>query len=278
MNKKFTVKSFQKAKDDKRPISMLTAYDYSMAKILDSAGADALLVGDSLGMVVQGHDSTISVTMDDMIYHAKAVTRGAKRALVIVDMPFMSYHVSVTDAVSNAGRLMKEGGAHAIKLEGGVEFAETIRQIVRAQIPVMGHIGMTPQSVHMFGGFKVQGKSLLQAQQIIDDAKALEEAGVFAITLECVPEELSKIITETVNVPTIGIGAGKYCDGQVLVSNDMLGMYSDFVPKFVKQFAHLSTDIEGAVKTYIKELADNSFPEKKHTFTIDDEVISNLNK
>jgi 3-methyl-2-oxobutanoate hydroxymethyltransferase len=278
MNKKFTVKSFQKAKDDKRPISMLTAYDYSMAKILDSAGADALLVGDSLGMVVQGHDSTISVTMDDMIYHAKAVTRGAKRALVIVDMPFMSYHVSVADAVSNAGRLMKEGGAHAIKLEGGVEFAETIRQIVRAQIPVMGHIGMTPQSVHMFGGFKVQGKSLLQAQQIIDDAKALEEAGVFAITLECVPEELSKIITETVNVPTIGIGAGKYCDGQVLVSNDMLGMYSDFVPKFVKQFAHLSTDIEGAVKTYIKELADNSFPEKKHTFTIDEEVISNLNK
>jgi 3-methyl-2-oxobutanoate hydroxymethyltransferase len=278
MNKKFTVKSFQKAKDDKRPISMLTAYDYSMAKILDSAGADALLVGDSLGMVVQGHDSTISVTMDDMIYHAKAVTRGAKRALVIVDMPFMSYHVSVADAVSNAGRLMKEGGAHAIKLEGGVEFAETIRQIVRAQIPVMGHIGMTPQSVHMFGGFKVQGKSLLQAQQIIDDAKALEEAGVFAITLECVPEELSKIITETVNVPTIGIGAGKYCDGQVLVSNDMLGMYSDFVPKFVKQFAHLSTDIEGAVKTYIKELADNSFPEKKHTFTIDDDVISNLNK
>lgn len=278
MKKKFTVKSFQKAKDDKRPISMLTAYDYSMAKILDSAGADALLVGDSLGMVVQGHDSTISVTMEDMIYHAKAVTRGAKRALVIVDMPFMSYHVSVAEAVSNAGRLMKEGGAHAIKLEGGVEFAETIRQIVRAQIPVMGHIGMTPQSVHMFGGFKVQGKSLEQAQQIIDDAKALEEAGVFAITLECVPEELSKIITETVSVPTIGIGAGKYCDGQVLVSNDMLGMYSDFVPKFVKQFAHLATDIEGAVKTYIKELGDNSFPEKKHTFTIDEEVINNLNK
>lgn len=278
MNKKFTVKSFQKAKDDKQPISMLTAYDYSMAKILDSAGADALLVGDSLGMVVQGHDSTISVTMEDMIYHAKAVTRAAKRALVIVDMPFMSYHVSVEEAVHNAGRLMKEGGAHAIKLEGGVEFAETIRQIVRAQIPVMGHIGMTPQSVHMFGGFKVQGKSLTQAQQIIDDAKALEEAGVFAITLECVPEELSKIISETVNVPTIGIGAGKHCDGQVLVSNDMLGMYSDFVPKFVKQYAHLSTDIEDAVKSYIKELADNSFPEKKHTFTIDEEVINKLNK
>ena len=278
MNKKFTIKSFQKAKDEKRQISMLTAYDYSMAKILDSAGVDALLVGDSLGMVVQGHDSTISVTVDDMIYHAKAVTRGATRALVIVDMPFMSYHVSVAEAVSNAGRLMKEGGAHAIKLEGGVEFAETIRQIVRAQIPVMGHIGMTPQSVHMFGGFKVQGKNLAQAQKIIDDAKALEEAGVFAITLECVPEELTKIITETVNVPIIGIGAGKYCDGQVLVSNDMLGMYNDFAPKFVKQFAHISTDIDDAVKTYIKELGESSFPEKKHTFTIDEEVINNLNK
>lgn len=278
MDKKFTIKSFQKAKDEKRPISILTAYDYSMAKILDSTGVDALLVGDSLGMVIQGHDSTISVTMDEMIYHAKAVTRAAKRALVIVDMPFMSYHVSIEEAVRNAGRLMKEGGAHAIKLEGGVEFANTIRQIVRAQIPVMGHIGMTPQSVHIFGGFKVQGKSLAQAQKIIDDAKALEEAGVFAITLECVPEELSKIISETVKVPTIGIGAGKYCDGQVLVSNDMLGMYSDFVPKFVKQFAHISTDIEDAVRTYIKEMNDSSFPEKKHTFTIDEEVINNLNK
>lgn len=278
MNKKFTVKSFQKAKDEKRQISVLTAYDYSMAKILDSAGVDALLVGDSLGMVVQGHDSTISVTIDDMIYHAKAVTRAAKRALVIVDMPFMSYHVSVEESVKNAGRLMKEGGAHAVKLEGGVEFAETIRQIVLAQIPVMGHLGLTPQSLHMFGGFKVQGKNLSQAQKIIDDAKALEDAGVFSITLECVPEELSKIISETVNIPTIGIGAGKYCDGQVLVSNDMLGMYSDFVPKFVKQYAHLSSDIEDAVKTYIKEINESSFPEKKHTFTIDEDVLNNLIK
>ena len=276
MNEKFTIKSFQKAKDEKRPISMLTAYDYSMAKILDAAGVDALLVGDSLGMVVQGHDSTISVTIEDMIYHARAVNRAAKRALVIVDMPFMSYHVSVEEAVRNAGRLMKEGGAHAIKLEGGVEFAETIRQIVRAQIPVMGHIGMTPQSVHMFGGFKVQGKNLVQAQKILDDAKALEDAGVFSITLECVPEELSKLITETVNVPTIGIGAGKYCDGQVLVINDMLGMFTDFVPKFVKQFAHISPDIEGAVKSFIKEMNESSFPEKKHTFTIDEDVIKKL--
>ena len=276
MNNKFTIKSFQKAKDEGRKISMLTAYDYSMAKILDEAGIDSLLVGDSLGMVVQGHDSTISVTIDDMIYHSKAVTRAAKRALVIVDMPFMSYHTSITEAVHNAGRLMKEGGAHAIKLEGGVEFAEIIRQIVRAQIPVMGHIGLTPQSVHMFGGFKVQGRSLEQAQKIVDDAKALEEAGVFAITLECVPEKLTKLISKTVNVPIIGIGAGSDCDGRVLVSNDMLGMYSDFSPKFVKQFANLSSGIKEAVETYIKEINDKTFPAKEHTFMIDEEVINKL--
>lgn len=278
MDKKFTIKSFKKAKEEKRQISVLTAYDYSMAKILDSAGVDALLVGDSLGMVVQGNDSTLPVTLEEMIYHAKAVTRAAKRALVVVDMPFMSYHTSVNEAVRNAGRLMKEGGAQAIKLEGGVEFADIIRQIVRAQIPVMGHIGMTPQSLHMFGGFKVQGKSIEQAQKIIDDAKALEEAGVFAITLECVPDELTKIITDMVNVPTIGIGAGKYCDGQVLVSNDMLGMFSDFVPKFVKQFAHLSTDIKTAVTTYIEEINTGNFPKKEHTFSIDKEVLDSLNK
>lgn len=257
---------------------MLTAYDYSMAKILDEAGVDALLVGDSLGMVVQGHDSTISVTIEEMIYHAKAVTRGAKRALVVVDMPFMSYHTSTTEAVSNAGRLMKEGGAHAIKLEGGVEYADTIRQIVRAQIPVMGHIGLTPQSLHMFGGFKVQGRNLEQAQQIIDDAKALEEAGVFAITLECVPAKLTKLISEAVNVPLIGIGAGNDCDGQVLVNNDMLGMFSDFTPKFVKKYANLSADIKGATSEYIEEINSKAFPEEKHTFKIDEEVINKLKK
>lgn len=278
MDKKITIKSFQKAKDEKKPITMLTAYDYSMAKILDRAGVDALLVGDSLGMVFQGNDSTISVTIDEMIYHAKAVTKAAKRSLVIVDMPFMSYHVSIEEAVKNAGRLMKEGGAHAIKLEGGVEFAETIRQIVRAQIPVMGHIGMTPQSVHMFGGFKVQGKDLEQAKKIIEDAKALEKAGAFAITLECVPDELTKIITETVGIPTIGIGAGKYCDGQVLVCNDMLGMFSDFVPKFVKRYAQLSTEIEDAVETYIDEVANGDFPMKEHTFAIDSETLHHLKK
>lgn len=278
MNKKVTIKSFQKAKEEKQPISMLTAYDYSMAKILDTAGIDSLLVGDSLGMVVQGKESTLSVTIDEMIYHAQMVNRGAKRALVVVDMPFMSYHVSIEEAVHNAGRLMKEGGAEAVKLEGGVEFAETISQIVRAQIPVMGHIGMTPQSLHLFGGFTVQGKSLEDAQKIIDDAKALEEAGVFAIVLECVPEKLAKLVTETINIPTIGIGAGKHCDGQVLVSSDMLGMFSDFVPKFVKQFAHLSSNIDDAVKTYIKEMSSGDFPQKEHTFTIDKEVINNLNR
>lgn len=278
MNKKVTIKSFQKAKEEKQPISMLTAYDYSMAKILDTAGIDSLLVGDSLGMVVQGKESTLFVTIDEMIYHAQMVNRGAKRALVVVDMPFMSYHVSIEEAVHNAGRLMKEGGAEAVKLEGGVEFAETISQIVRAQIPVMGHIGMTPQSLHLFGGFTVQGKSLEDAQKIIDDAKALEEAGVFAIVLECVPEKLAKLVTETINIPTIGIGAGKHCDGQVLVSSDMLGMFSDFVPKFVKQFAHLSSNIDDAVKTYIKEMSSGDFPQKEHTFTIDKEVINNLNR
>ncbi|HUI32326.1 MAG: 3-methyl-2-oxobutanoate hydroxymethyltransferase [Dysgonamonadaceae bacterium] len=278
MNKKFTIKSFQEAKEKKQPISMLTSYDYSMAKILDESGVDSLLVGDSLGMVFQGNNSTISVTLNDMIYHAKAVNRGAKRALVVVDMPFMSYHVSVEEAVRNAGRLMKEGGAEAVKLEGGTEYAETIRQIVRAQIPVMGHIGMTPQSVHMFGGFTVQGKSLTQAQKILDDAKALEKAGVFAIVLECVPELLTKLISETVNIPIIGIGAGKYCDGQVLVVNDMLGMFSDFAPKFVKQFTHLSSHIEKAVKTYIDEMNSGSFPLQEHTFTIDEEVINKLTK
>jgi len=213
-----------------------------------------------------------------MIYHAKAVKRGAQHALVVVDMPFMSYHISTVDAVRNAGRLMKEGGAQAVKLEGGVEYAETIHQIVRAQIPVMGHIGMTPQSVHMFGGFKVQGKSLAQAQKIIDDAKALEKAGVFSIVLECVPEELSKLISEIVNVPTIGIGAGKYCDGQVLVCNDMLGMFNDFIPKFVKQFAHLATDIENAVISYIEEVSTKDFPKTEHTFSIDKEVVDKLQK
>ncbi len=276
MNKKFTIKSFQEAKDNNQKITMLTAYDYSMAKIVDEAGIDAILIGDSLGMVFQGNESTLPVTVDDIIYHTKAVARGAKRALIVSDMPFMSYHVSVEDAVRNAGRLVKEGGAHAVKLEGGTKYIDVIRAIVDAQIPVMGHIGLTPQSVNAFGGFKVQGKDEAAARQIIEDAKAIEEAGVFAITLEGIPAKLAKLVSESVSVPTIGIGAGRDCDGQVLVVNDMLGMFSDFVPKFVKQYAKLNIDINTALKSYIEEVANGDFPTDKHTFTIDSEVIDKL--
>ncbi len=276
MNKKFTVKSFQEAKDNNQKITMLTAYDYSMAKIVDEAGVDAILIGDSLGMVFQGLDSTLPVTVDDIIYHTRAVVRGTKRALIVSDMPFMSYHVSVEDAVRNAGRLVKEGGAHAVKLEGGTKYTDVIEAIVNAQIPVMGHIGLTPQSINAFGGFKVQGKDEAAARQIIEDAKAIEKAGVFAITLEGIPAKLAKLITEAVNVPTIGIGASKDCDGQVLVINDMLGMFSDFVPKFVKQYAKLNVNINTALKSYIEEVANGKFPADEHTFAIDSEVLDKL--
>ena len=276
MNKKFTVKSFQDAKDGNRKITMLTAYDYSMAKMVDEAGIDAILIGDSLGMVFQGNDSTLPVTVDDIIYHTRAVVRGAKRALIVSDMPFMSYHVSPEEAVRNAGRLVKEGGAHAVKLEGGVKYAKVIEAIVDAQIPVMGHIGLTPQSVNAFGGFKVQGKDEAAARQIIEDAKAIEKAGVFAITLEGIPAKLAKMVTEAVSVPTIGIGAGRDCDGQVLVINDMLGMFSDFVPKFVNQYAKLNIDINSALKAYIEEVGNGSFPTDSHTFSIDSDILDKL--
>lgn len=276
MNKKFTVKSFQEAKNNNQKITMLTAYDYSMAKMVDEAGIDAILIGDSLGMVFQGNDSTLPVTVDDIIYHTKAVVRGANRALIVSDMPFMSYHISKEDAVHNAGRIVKEGGAHAVKLEGGAKYAHIIEAIVDAQIPVMGHIGLTPQSVNAFGGFKVQGKDEAAAKQIIEDAKAIEKVGVFAITLEGIPAKLAKLVTESVSVPTIGIGAGKDCDGQVLVINDMLGLFSDFVPKFVKQYAKLNGDINNALKEYIREVDTGEFPTQAHTFSIDNEVLDKL--
>lgn len=276
MKQKFTVKSFQEAKDNNRKISMLTAYDYSMAKMVDAAGIDSILIGDSLGMVFQGHESTLPVTVDDMIYHTKAVARGAKRALIIADMPFLSYHVSKEEAVRNAGRLVKEGGAEAVKIEGGAQVADTIKAIVDAQIPVMGHLGLTPQSVNAFGGFKVQGKDGESAKKILEDAKLLEKAGVFAITLECIPDKLATLITESINIPTIGIGAGNGCDGQVLVINDMLGMFSDFVPKFVKQYATLNEQITEAIKNYISELNDGKFPAAEHTFAIDTEELKKL--
>lgn len=276
MAQKFTVKSFQEAKDNNRKISMLTAYDYSMAKIVDVAGIDSVLVGDSLGMVFQGNESTLPVTLDEIIYHTKAVVRGVKNALVVADMPFLSYHVSKEEAVRNAGRMIKEGGAEAVKMEGGSLFSETIKAVVDAQIPVMGHIGLTPQSVNAFGGFKVQGKDEQSAKRIWEDAKLLEEAGVFAITLECIPDKLAQLITKSLRIPTIGIGAGKSCDGQVLVINDMLGMFSDFVPRFIKQYAKLNTEITAAVQDYIAEVREGDFPAGEHTFDMDADILEKL--
>lgn len=275
-SKKFTVSSFLKAKKKDQKISMLTAYDYSTAKLLDEAGVDSLLVGDSLGMVMLGYENTLQVTVNDMIHHCRAVTRGVKRAMVIGDMPFLSYHISIEDTIRNAGRLIQEGGAHAVKLEGGREVVDKIKAIVNAQIPVIGHLGLTPQSINMFGGFKVQGKNEDQAIKIIEDALLLQEAGVFAIVLECVPEKLAKIISEKLVIPTIGIGAGKHCDGQVLVTQDMLGMYTDFVPKFVKQYSNLCDSIKESTQKYIEEINEGKFPAKEHTFSIDDEVLEKL--
>lgn len=276
MNSKFTLTSFLEAKQKQEKITMLTAYDYSMAKIIDEAGIDSILVGDSLGMVFQGYDSTLEVTVDDIIYHCKAVARGVKKAMIIADMPFLSYHISVEESVRNAGRMIQEGRAHAVKLEGGVEVVDKVKAIRNAQIPVIGHIGLTPQSIHVFGGFKVQGKEVTQAQKLINDAKALQDAGAFAIVLEGIPEGLAKKITESIQIPTIGIGAGKYCDGQVLVINDLLGMYSEFVPKFVKQYAQLSGIIKDAITQYSTEVKATTFPEKKHTFSIDESVLEKL--
>ena len=263
---KNTAVTFKNAKQKGEKLSMLTAYDYTTASLVDSAGINAILVGDSLGMVMLGYEDTLSVTMEDMIHHSKAVARGAKNTLVVTDMPFMSYHTSVYDAVVNAGRLMKEGRAGAVKLEGGAEFAEHISAIVKASIPVMGHIGLTPQSVNAFGGFKVQGKTNEAAQKLIDDAKALEKAGVFAIVVECVPAELGKAITEAVSVPVIGIGAGKYCDGQVLVYQDMLAMYDKMKPKFVKAYANIGEQMIEAFKAYDSEVKSGAFPTDEHSF------------
>ncbi len=276
MNKAFTVTSFRQAKEKNEKISMLTAYDYSTAKLMDEAGIDCLLVGDSLGNVMLGYEDTIAVTMEDMIHHGKAVTRGAKRAFVVVDMPFMSYQTSVYDAVSNAGRLMKEAGAKAVKLEGGQEVVPQVEAIVRASIPVMGHIGLTPQSIHAFGGFKVQGKDEAAARKLIDDAKALEAAGAFAIVLECVPTQLAALVTESISIPTIGIGAGNVCDGQVLVYQDMLGMYSDFAPKFVKHFASVGEVMKEAFACYQEEIQNGTFPDAAHSYEMPGEVIDKL--
>ncbi len=273
---KNTVATFKKAKEDGKKLSMLTAYDYSTASLLDAAGINGILVGDSLGNVILGYEDTISVTMEDMIHHGAAVSRGAKNALVVVDMPFMSYQGSVYDALKNAGRLMKEGRANAVKLEGGSEVVPQIQAIVQAGIPVMGHLGLTPQSINAFGGYKVQGKDEAAAQKLLDDAKAIAEAGVFAIVLECVPSALAKKVTEAVDVPTIGIGAGADCDGQILVYQDMLGMFSDFTPKFVKRYANIGEAMKAAFKGYIDEVCEGAFPAPEHGYGISNEVIEKL--
>ncbi len=273
---KNTVQTFKEAKNNHMKLAMLTAYDYSTAKLQDEAGIHGILVGDSLGNVILGYEDTISVTMEDMIHHGAAVARGAKNALVVVDMPFMSYQTSVYDAVVNAGRLMKEGRANAVKLEGGVSVCPQIKAITDAGIPVMAHLGLTPQSINAFGGFKVQGKNEAAARKLIDDAKAVEEAGAFALVLECVPAKLAKIISEQLTIPTIGIGAGAGCDGQILVYQDMLGMFSDYTPKFVKRFAEVGSVMKEAFANYIKEVQAETYPAEEHTFKIDDEVLEKL--
>ncbi len=273
---KNSVATFQKMKDEGTKISMLTAYDYSTAKLVDEAEVNSILVGDSLGMVMLGYEDTLSVTMEDMIHHTAAVSRGAKNALVIADMPFMSYEPSVELAVQNAGRLMKEGRANAVKLEGGVRVAAQIKAITTAGIPVCAHIGLTPQSVNAFGGFKVQGKTEEGAQQMIDDALAIQEAGAFAVVLECVPAKLAALISEKLTIPTIGIGAGAGCDGQVLVYQDMLALFSDFKPKFVKHFGNIGPQMTAAFKAYDEEVKAGTFPAEEHTFKIDEETLSKL--
>ena len=273
---KNTVVTYRQAKEKGEKLTMLTAYDYSTAKLMDEAGVNSILVGDSLGNVILGYEDTISVTMEDMIHHGAAVARGAKNALVVIDMPFMSYQTSVYDALVNAGRLMKEGRGGAVKLEGGAEVCPQIKAIVDAGIPVMAHIGLTPQSINAFGGFKVQGKSEEAARKLLADAKAVEEAGAFAVVLECVPKKLADMITKEVSIPTIGIGAGNGCDGQVLVYQDMLGMFSDFTPKFVKKYANTGEMMKEAFKNYINEVADGTFPGKEHEYTIADDIIEKL--
>lgn len=255
---------------------MLTAYDYTTAKLLDEAGVDSILVGDSLGMVMLGYENTLQVTMNDMIHHTKAVTRGVNNAFVIGDMPFLSYHKSIASTVENAGRFVQEGGAQAVKLERGREVLDHVKAIINAQIPVLGHLGLTPQSVNIMGGYKVQGKSIEEAKKLIEDAEILQDAGVFALVLECVPESLSKIISEKLEIPTIGIGAGRYCNGQVLVIQDMLGMYKDISPKFVKKYAEMGDEMIKAVQAYAKDLNGNVFPEEKHTFKIEESVLEKL--
>lgn len=271
-----TVTTLQKCKDEGRKFTMLTAYDYSTAKLIDEAGIDTILVGDSLGMTMLGYENTLSVTMEDMIHHTKPVVRGAQSAFVVADMPYLSYHLSVQQAVENAGRLITEGGAQAVKLEGGAQFCPEVEAMTRASIPVVGHIGLTPQSINAFGGFKVQGKSEEAARRIVEDAKALEDAGAVVVLMECVPAPVAKLVTESLRVPTIGIGCSPDCTGQVLVYQDMLGMFSGLAPKFVRRFAEVGELMIQGFKDYDAAVKDGTFPAPEHTFKLDDDVLKKL--
>ena len=271
-----TIIDIKEMKQKKEKIPMLTAYDYVTAKMVDESGVPLILVGDSLGMVMLGYESTIPVTMDEMIHHTKAVVRGARQALIIGDMPFMTYHTSISDALHNAASFIQEGGAQAVKLEGGEVVAEQVRRLVECGIPVMGHIGVTPQSMHQLGGFKARGKVVEEARKLLNDASILEEAGAFAIVLECTPAPLSKLITQKLTIPTIGIGAGPDCDGQVQVISDILGLYTEFVPKHAKRYANLAGEIKTAVADYISEVKSLSFPTAEQSYTMDESLIKQL--
>ena len=275
---RITIRQIKTMKQKGEKIAMLTAYDYTTAKIIDEVGIPLILVGDSLGMVVLGYESTIPVTMEDMLHHTKAVARGTKQAMVVGDMPFMTYHISVEQALHNATRFIQEGGAQAVKLEGGVNVADKVNRIVDCGIPVMGHIGLTPQSIHQFGGFKVQGKTSEAAVSMLEDALALEKAGAFAIVLETVPAQLATLITEKVSIPTIGIGAGIGCDGQVQVINDILGSFTDFVPKHAKQYAKLTDIMSNAIAQYYNEVKAGSFPTDQQSYSIDKSILAGLTK
>ena len=271
-----TIRDLQKMKRDGEKIPMITAYDYTSACLVEEAGVPLILVGDSLGQVMLGHDSTVPVTMDDMIHHTKTVVRGTRKAHIVADLPFLSYHTSAFDAIRNAGRLLKEGGAQSVKLEGGQSQAATVSRIVESGIPVMGHIGLTPQSVNQLGGYRVQGKSLKAALQLMEDARALEEAGAYAIVLECVPAPLAAMISERVAVPTIGIGAGAGCDGQVQVFHDLLGLYQDFVPKHARRYANLGDAVIQATSDYIGDVRAGQFPSDKESYTLGRNVLEAL--
>ena len=273
-----TIRDLRRMKRNGEKIPMITAYDYTSAQLVEKAGIPLILVGDSLGQVVLGYDSTVPVTMDEMVHHIKTVVRGTQRAHVVGDLPFLSYHADVPEAVRNAGRLLKEGGAQSVKLEGGRSQAETVSRIVESGIPVMGHIGLTPQAVNQLGGYRVQGRSLKDAVRLMEDARALEEAGVYAIVLECVPAQLAGMITERVGVPTIGIGAGAGCDGQVQVFHDMMGLYQDFVPKHARQYAQLGQTIVEATQNYVRDIENAEFPDDSESFRLSEDVLEALSE